>query len=77
MFAPLVMVVDVADSAVVDMVYATVVVKVRPVPVPAEVAESKITKPVIDATVESDVPSPIPVMEAIRTAVVAPISRSP
>jgi hypothetical protein len=77
MLASLVMIVDIADSAVVDMIHAAVVVEVRPIPVSAVVAETEIPKSIVDATVKSDVPSPVPMVKAIRAAIVTPVSRGP
>ncbi len=54
-----------------------VVVEVRPVPVAALIPDTEVSKPIIDASVEPDMPRPVTVVEAIPPTDKAPVPRSP
>jgi hypothetical protein len=54
-----------------------VVVEVVVVPITALVSESDVPKTIVDAAVETDMPRPVPAVEAIAAPVIAPVARGP
>jgi hypothetical protein len=65
------------DDVDVHVVDGAVVAEVAAVPVSALIAEAGIAEAVVDATIESDVPSPIATVEAIAATRVSPIAGRP
>ena len=58
-------------------VYLAVVIEVVPLPIPAVIARTRVSKSVINPAVEPDMRAPEPMAETISPAVEAPISRRP
>src|SRR5215472_3064276 len=68
----------VVDVRHIDHVIDGAVVEERAVPpIPAFIAEAAVTKPIVDAAVESDERPPIPLVKDEEAAVPAPPSRCP
>ena len=70
-------VVDVGDVNVADVVDRVVVVEIVAVPVAALIAPASVAVAVVHATIEADITAPVPVVEAVSTAIESPIGRRP
>jgi hypothetical protein len=69
--------VHVVNNRAIDVSDGAVVVKRSMIPIPAVVAETGITEPVIDSSIESNRQAPIPFVPSIHTVAPAPISWRP
>lgn len=70
-------VVHVVDHAGVDVCHALVVVELAAPPITAVIAAARVAVAIIDAAIEADLWSPIPVMPVVRIVDKCPVARSP
>jgi hypothetical protein len=69
--------IHIVNDRCVHIIHRAVVVKGSVTPIPSRVADPQIAEPVVDATVESDLRTPVAFIPHIHAIAPAPIARSP